>query len=161
MNENIKYLKPKRYGRYRQGYINPKACKKIFSSINDQPIIYRSSYEKCFIEYCERSSDVLNWGSECIKIPYFFNRKWHIYWPDFLILDSSNKYWLIEIKPLNQTDVINTINESFQIGKIDLKTQTALKNLYKWDAAQKWCQKKGPNWSFRIITENDLNKIKL
>ena len=40
---DIKNLKPSRNSRYKQGYVNPKSCKKLFPSIIHEAIIYRSS----------------------------------------------------------------------------------------------------------------------
>ena len=45
----IKNLKPRRDGRYEQGYINQESCKKLFPQMKFDKIIYRSSYEKKFI----------------------------------------------------------------------------------------------------------------
>ena len=63
-----KHLKPKKNGRFQQGYINPNSCKKLFESVKNQPIIYRSSWEKRFIYWCESNKNVKYWGSECTCI---------------------------------------------------------------------------------------------
>ena len=49
MSNNIKQLKPRKNGRYNQGYINQLSCKKLFPQLKVENIIYRSSYEKKFI----------------------------------------------------------------------------------------------------------------
>ena len=55
-NMNIKQLKPRRDGRYEQGYINQESCKKLFpSQMKFEKIIYRSSYEKKFIYWLENN----------------------------------------------------------------------------------------------------------
>ena len=68
MSHNIKQLRPKRNSTFKQGYINRDMCKKLFESTKTEPIIFRSSWEKKFIEWCESSPLVLKWGSECCKI---------------------------------------------------------------------------------------------
>jgi hypothetical protein len=83
---DIKKLRPKKNGRFKQGYINPNSCKKLYESQRNKPIIYRSSYEKIFIEYLESSKSVESWGSECIGIKYIdkFDNTEHEYFPDYV-----------------------------------------------------------------------------
>ena len=70
-NNYIKNLKPRKNGRYHQGVIDPKHTKKYYSSVSNQPIIYRSGLELQFIQYCENSPKVTKWSSEPIEIKYF------------------------------------------------------------------------------------------
>ena len=55
---NIKSLKPTKNSRYKQGYVNPKSCKKLISTLSNEPIIYRSSYELKFINWLEQNKNV-------------------------------------------------------------------------------------------------------
>ena len=64
MSHDIKQLKPQVDGRYYQGHINPASCKKLFPSQSNQPIIFRSSYERSFINWLESNPNVKAWGSE-------------------------------------------------------------------------------------------------
>ena len=88
MTNNIKQLKPRIDGRYTQGYINAESCKKLFPQMKFDKIIYRSSYEKKFVYWLENNPSVKYWGSECIKIPYFYVKdgKTHSYYPDYFAL---------------------------------------------------------------------------
>ena len=91
---DIKSLKPKKNVRFSQGYIDPNACKKLFESVKKQPIIYRSSWEKKFILWCESCKNVKHWGSECTYIKYFnpVDQKTHRYFPDFVVeMQDGNK----------------------------------------------------------------------
>ena len=58
---NIKQLKPNKTSRYAQGYIDPRACKKLFPELKADKIIYRSSYEKKFILWLERNNNIKFW----------------------------------------------------------------------------------------------------
>ena len=125
---------------------------------NPSNIIYRSSWERNFMVYCDTTDSILKWSSEEISIPYRspIDRKVHKYYPDFFveILNTQKKKQriLIEVKPKKQT----------QPPKIS-KTKTAryLKevktwgiNSAKWEAAVSFCKQK--KWQFMILTEDQL-----
>ena len=71
-------------------------------------IVYRSSWERRFMLYCDRSDAIIEWGSEEIIIPYIspLDGRMHRYFPDFYIKvkqsDGSIKKMLIEVKPKAQ-----------------------------------------------------------
>ena len=73
---------------------------------NIKQIIYRSSWERLFMVYCDRNERVLSWSSEEIKIPYRFEEKIRTYYPDFWVdmidKDGNRVQKLIEIKPHHQ-----------------------------------------------------------
>ena len=50
-------------------------------------IVYRSLWERRFMVYCDENSNILEWGSEEIIIPYLspWDGKIHRYFPDFYI----------------------------------------------------------------------------
>jgi hypothetical protein len=148
---NIKELKPKIQGRYQQGYINPESCKKLFESIDNQTIIYRSSWEKRFIQWCESCKKVKHWGSECISIQYFLptDKKQHTYYPDFVVEMEDGEVLVIEIKPSNQ--VFKPTNKSVYA------MNTWIKNCAKWTAIKEVCRNK--NYKFCILTEKTINKL--
>lgn len=147
---NIKNLKPSKKGRYKQGYIDPSTCKKLFPSISRTPIIYRSSYELKFINWLENSKSVKYWGSECVKIPYFFiDGKTHSYYPDYLVEFEDGSRMIVEIKPYNQTQ--KPINENCWLYK------EYEKNICKWKATTEFCNKCG--YKFKILTEKTINQI--
>lgn len=148
--KDIKDLKPTRNSRYQQGYINPKTCKKLFKGLEGTAIIYRSSYEKKLIGWFENSSQVENWGSECIRVPYLYiDEKTHYYYPDYLVKKTNGEMVLIEVKPHNQTQkpvVENT-----------WAWEQWTKNMCKWKATKEMCDRRG--WKFLILTEKTINKI--
>lgn len=150
MND-IKNLKPKKYSRYQQGYINPQSCQKLFEGLKYEKIIYRSSYEKKFINWLENSKDVYKWGSECIKIPYLLitDQKYHTYYPDYVVEMTNGDIYVIEIKPANQTKKPETDNS--------WASREYIKNMCKWKATVEFCKSK--NYKFKILTENTINKL--
>lgn len=147
---NIKQLRPKKNGRYVQGYINNQSCKKLFPQISHQPIIYRSSYERKFIYWLENSSRVKYWGSESIKIPYtYIDGTQHNYYPDYVIEMVNGDKYIVEIKPKNQT--IKPINENTWAWK------EYSKNMCKWAEARRFCDQHGIK--FKILTEWTINQL--
>lgn len=150
---DIKKLKPRKCGRFKQGYINPTSCKKLFPSQKNTPIIYRSSYEKRFIEYLESNKNVEYWGSECTPIEYVdaFDNTKHTYYPDYIAL-INGVYYLFEVKPHNQC-----ITPDKTLPKDSYAWRTYIKNVSKWKATQTLCESRG--MKFQIITEKTISKL--
>ena len=147
---NIKNLKPSKSSRYKQGYVNPKSCKKLIPSLSNEPIIYRSSYELKFINWLEWNKNVKCWGSECITIPYYYiDKKTHQYHPDYFVEFVNGDKLVVEIKPHNQP--IKPMNENGWAGT------EYTKNMSKWRAAQDFCKAKG--YQFKILTEKTIDKL--
>lgn len=134
-----------------KGRFNPRNPMKYRG--NTANIIYRSSYELKFMNWCDLNADVVEWGSEEIAIPYRspLDNRIHRYFPDFYIKVKNKKY-LIEVKPerftkepkIPQRKTKRFINEVKQWGV----------NLAKWEAANEVCLDNG--WEFKIITEKEL-----
>ena len=120
---------------------------------NHKNVIYRSSWERKFMIYCDHHPSIIQWSSEEISVPYIspVDRKTHRYFPDFIIkkLNSSNKVeiLMIEIKPISQT-----IKPKKKVIKEIIRWQI---NNSKWKAAENFCKKYG--WKFKILTEKELN----
>ena len=102
------------------------------------------------------------WGSESVVIPYMspLDNKVHRYFVDNIIIlrDAKNpnikhKY-LIEIKPLRQTQPPKTTARKSKKNLL-YEQVTYAKNIAKWNAAEKWCEKN--KYEFKIITEKDLD----
>lgn len=147
---NIKQLKPSKNSRYNQGYIDTKSCKKILEGLSNQPVIYRSSYEKKFIMWLESCDKVKRWGSECFYIPYYYiDNSTHRYYPDYFVEMSDGSILIVEIKPYNQTQ--KPKNENCWAYK------EYIKNMCKWKAAKEFCEKKG--YQFKILTEKTINQL--
>ena len=119
-------------------------------------IVYRSLLERRFMRYCDLNQDILFWASEELPIRYFnpIDKRYHRYFPDFVVKTSKQKKYMIEVKP------------SRQIGKPKpgkKKTKTYMKesfeyikNQAKWQAAKSYCEDNG--LEFKIISEKDLGK---
>ena len=126
---------------------------------NPGNIIFRSTWERTFMEYCDTHENVLQWASEEMSIPYYFtgDRKWHHYYPDFLLTvttaTGTNQTWMVEIKPSKQTRQpvahSKTPNKKYLREAIEYA-----KNQAKWNAATAYCHNRG--WKFRVVTEKDL-----
>jgi len=116
-------------------------------------IIYRSSYELKFMNWCDMNEDLQEWGSEEIAIPYRspLDNKIHRYFPDFYIKVGKKKY-LIEIKPERFTKE-PTIPKRRKKRFINEVKQWGV-NLAKWESAKEFCIDQG--WEFKIITEKEL-----
>lgn len=125
---------------------------------NYRNIIYRSSWELKFMNYCDSRPNVLEWGSEEIAIPYRspLDRKIHRYFVDFYVkmVDSDGKIskYLIEIKPKRQT--IAPKPQQRKTKSYLYEVTEYVKNEAKWTAAKEFCLDKG--WQFLILTENEL-----
>lgn len=147
---NIKNLKPSKVSHYQQGYINSSTCRKIFDELKHEPVIYRSSYELRFIKWLENNKDVKRWGSECIKIPYYYiDGKTHTYYPDYFVEFVDGTKMVVEIKPYNQTK--KPVNEN------SWAMREYSKNMCKWKATMEFCKNKG--YQFKVLTEKTINSI--
>lgn len=136
-----------------QGIFVPKNPERV---VNTNAIKFRSSWEQNFMVFLDSHPSVINWGSECVKIPYFnpIKQRQTIYIPDFLMVyqhkAGAKIAELVEIKPLAQAQM--------REGKMKPHEQaTVLQNRAKWAAAVKWCKNYG--LSFRVLTEHDLMHI--
>lgn len=150
-NNKIKSLKPKLNSRYKQGYISVDECKKLFESQKNQPIIYRSSYERDFIRFLESNPNIVGWGSECIEIRYYnpIDKSFHSYYPDFVVRYVDNSIHVIEIKPSNQLKKPDNHNR-YQVNEY-------IKNTAKWKAAKTLCDRRG--YRFSVISEKSLKML--
>jgi len=138
-----------------KGTFKPRNPKKYIGDPNN--IIYRSRWELVFMNYLDNHSDVKQWASEELHIPYMspVDNKPHRYFPDFWVKkinrEGKEDIVLIEIKPLAQTKR-PTQSKNSKRYLYEMKTWAI--NSAKWEAAQKYCDKKG--WEFMIITEKEL-----
>ena len=121
-------------------------------------IIYRSSWELKFMKYCDYRSNVLEWGSEEIVIPYRspLDNKIHRYYVDFYVkIQDSNgnvSKYLIEIKPSKQT--VPPKKPQRQTKSYIYEVTEYVKNQAKWKAAKEFCDDR--LWKFKILTESEL-----
>ena len=123
---------------------------------NTKQIVYRSLLERKFMHYCDLNDDITYWASEELPIRYYnpLDKKYHRYFPDFIIKTTNDDKFIIEIKPSRQIEKPKTpkrktksyMRESFNY----------IKNQAKWQAARKYCD--DMNMKFKLITEKDLGK---
>ena len=151
----------KKYNRYKstsykQGIYNP---------VNESKYIgrgrpgYRSSWELKFFQWCDRNSNVLEWSSESIIIPYLspVDGRYHRYYVDnALVLKEGDKLikYLVEIKPYKQT-LPPVHSKRKKRSTILYEQRTYAVNQSKWEAANSFAKKR--NMKFIILTENELN----
>ena len=121
-------------------------------------IIFRSLWEKKFMNYCDKNKNVLEWNSEEIIIPYRspVDNRIHRYFPDFYMkVRESNgiiKNYIVEVKPLKQTtppkkpkrQTRGYIREAYEYAR----------NQAKWKVAKEFC--KDRRWEFKVVTEREL-----
>ena len=113
----------------------------------------RSSWEFVFMRMLDEHAGVENWASESVQIPYRdpLTGKYTIYVPDFFVVyrDKNGKKHaeVVEVKPSN-----HTLLE--KVGKSRYNQEQYVKNLAKWEAANKRCKQQGIK--FRVVSENDI-----
>ena len=139
-----------------KGRYTPKNPKKYKGDYHN--IIYRSSWERKFMVYCDNSDNILEWGSEEIIIPYLapWDGKLHRYFPDFYIkvkqASGNTKKFIIEVKPKKQTKPPKPVSRKTRRWLNEVKTYSI--NEAKWKHAKEWCENN--NMEFKILTEEEL-----
>ena len=122
-------------------------------------IVYRSLWERKFMNYCDLTENVSEWQSEEFLIPYRspIDNRVHRYFPDFYIKykDSSGKRRsvVIEVKPKSQTKMPPQ-NPKKRTKSWAYSVRTYAVNQAKWKAAREFC--KDRNIEFKIMTEHEL-----
>ena len=137
-----------------RGLFRPNNPKKYVG--NTKQIVYRSLLERRFMRYCDLNDDILYWASEELPVRYYnpLDKKYHRYFPDFVVKTVNNDKYMIEIKPSRQVTkpkppkkkTKSYMRESFEY----------IKNQAKWQAAKSYCDDNG--MQFKVITEKDLGK---
>ena len=124
--------------------------------VGSSPIICRSSWETYFCKHLDRRSDVIQWASESLRIPYLSPKdgEMHRYFPDFIVeyqlQDGTTSRQVIEIKPYKET-----IASTSRIMKTRMRENLIHQvNEAKWAAARKVCKDAG--YGFIILTEREL-----
>ena len=137
-----------------RGLFRPNNPKKYVG--NTKQIVYRSLLERRFMRYCDLNEDILYWASEELPVRYYnpLDKKYHRYFPDFVVKTVNNDKYMIEIKPSRQVKkpkqpkrkTNSSMRESFEY----------IKNQAKWQAAKSYCDDNG--MKFKLITEKDLGQ---
>lgn len=121
-------------------------------------IIYRSLWEKRVMNYLDSNSNVIEWSSEEIIIPYIspVDNKRHRYFPDFMVVvkgpNNTRKTMLLEVKPEAQTKEPKRRKRLTEQYINEVKTWGI--NQAKWRCAKEYCADRG--WEFKLITEKEL-----
>lgn len=127
-------------------------------------IIYRSSYELKLMRYLDENTNVLEWSSEEVAVPYRDPSirdsnglpKRRRYFPDFIVkvksVDGSIKTMMLEVKPKTQT--VEPKVQKRKTKRYITEVTTWATNTAKWKAAEEYCLDRG--WIFKLITEAEL-----
>ena len=144
----------KRYPRPQRWY--PQNTEKYVGDING--IVTRSSWERRFFSWCDRTPAVIKYSSEETIIPYIspLDNKVHRYFLDAKIQmkqrDGTLKIYLVEIKPEAQTVMPVKGNKKDKTYLNECMTWET--NKAKWQAAIRYCDTKG--YLFILLTEKHL-----
>ena len=126
-------------------------------------VIYRSSWERRFMMYCDANPAVIEWGSEEMIVPYKspIDGRYHRYFPDFYLKykDKENniRKLLVEVKPKKYTKP-PIKNPTRKTQKWKNEVLEYVKNNAKWEAAKEWSKKRGMD--FTILTEDFIRPYK-
>jgi hypothetical protein len=143
--------------KYRQGKFRPSKPEKYKGDPTN--IIYRSSYELKFMQYCDLTENINEWRSEEFFIPYIspIDNKVHRYFPDFFVKykdkNGNNRTLVVEIKPQKDLKEPDT-NPKRKTKSWAYQVKTWAVNQAKWKAAKEWCADR--KYEFRILTEKEL-----
>lgn len=142
---------------YRQGKFRPSKPEKYKGDPTN--IVYRSSYELKFMQYCDLTENVNEWRSEEFFIPYIspLDNKVHRYFPDFFVKykdkNGESRTLVVEIKPQKDLNMPEQ-NPKRKTKSWAYKVKTWAINQAKWKAAKEFCADR--KWEFRILTEKEL-----
>ena len=112
----------------------------------------------------DENPSVLAWSSEEHIIPYIDPMTGRVrrYFPDFWVrvrtVTGQIEEHLIEVKPAAQTVPPKKPKSKKPTKRYIEEVRTWGTNSSKWEAAEKFCAKKG--WKFQIITEKHLGIAK-
>lgn len=141
---------------YHQGKFKPRNPHKYKGDHNN--ILYRSGWELQMMNRFDQSSDIVEWSSEELVIPYVspVDGRVHRYFIDFKIKTADGVVSLIEVKPANQIappQNVGNVKPSAARGKANKPNRRFLKevvtygvNMAKWRAANNYA--KDRKWKF-------------
>jgi len=156
------------------GLFVPTNRRKVVRLNDEGGLYYRSLWERKTMVYLDINSAVLSWGAEFIGVPYTYvdddgygNVKvsQHTYFPDFYyeiqMTDGRVRKILLEVKPIEQVfspkpKETNRLTEK-QLINYKKQIDTYQKNLYKWEAAIKYCELHG--YEFKVLVESEIDKM--
>ena len=121
-------------------------------------IVFRSSWERLFMEWVDLNPDVELWESEEFHIPYIspVDDRQHRYFVDFKVTFKAGNTVLIEIKPAHQT-VKPVLKKGKKQHRLIEEVSTYAVNLAKWHAAERYASDRG--MKFAVFTEHTLKSL--
>lgn len=145
---------------YKQGLFRPSNPSKYVGDVNN--IVYRSSWEFRFFQWCDVNPAVVSWQSEETVIPYICetDNKMHRYFVDvkLRIRDAKGNIgtFLVEIKPYAQTIPPKHSGKKTRLyeQRYMQEVETFVKNQSKWKAARAYAEQRG--MKFLVLTEKEL-----
>lgn len=148
---------------YYSGYFIPENPEKYSGDLKQ--IIYRSSWERKFMIYCDRTESIIAWSSEALAIPYInpIDKRQHNYNIDFIIRvkqkDGNEQDFIIEVKPESQTKRPKPpkMKRTSVLNRYNKELKEYIVNISKWKAAKEYA--KSNNLKFKIITEKFIGKL--
>ena len=111
---------------------------------NPTNIVYRSSWEKKFMNWCDLTESVSEWQSEEFFIPYRspIDGRVHRYFPDFFVkyrdANGKRRTMVVEVKPKKETKMPTT-NPKRRTKSWAYSVKTYAINQAKWKAAKEFC----------------------
>jgi len=122
--------------------------------------MYRSSWERKFMVWCDHKTKVVAWDYECLVIPYMntIDKQMHRYILDFLV-DIRNpetgviERYAIEVKPIGQLLPPDPTKIKSKKRLAEMMYVYTI-NRDKRNATLAMCKKKG--WNYKAVTEADL-----
>ena len=98
-------------------------------------IVYRSSWERLFMEWLDLNPDVISFQSEEFYIPYIspVDNRQHRYFVDFKVKFANGSTLLIEIKPAHQTKK-PVPRKGKKVALLESEVRTYAVNYAKWKA---------------------------
>ena len=140
-----------------KGKFRPKHVKKYKG--DPTQIVYRSLWEKKFMQYCDLTESISQWQSEEFWIPYknTIDNRVHRYFPDFFIkykdANGKSRSVVVEVKPKKQIrEPKKNPKRKTQAWYYEVKTWGV--NQAKWEAAKQFCADR--KYEFKLMTEDDL-----
>lgn len=121
-------------------------------------IVFRSSWERLFMDWLDSNPDVAKWESEEFNIPYIspVDDRQHRYFVDFKVTFANGTTLLIEIKPAHQT-VKPVLKKNKKQHTLLEEVKTYSVNYAKWKAAEKYAEQRG--MKFAVFTEHTLAQL--
>lgn len=119
-------------------------------------IIYRSMWERYCFHWLDHNPQIKEWSSEEVVIPYYYDvdKQYHRYFVDLKYTTVEGRTFIIEVKPLKETEPPKRPDKS---KRYITESLTYIKNQCKWKAAREYAADR--NWTFDVWTEKTLTSM--